>query len=267
MVLVGYSLAWLMGITLGLIGAGGSILTVPILVYILKVKPIVATGYSLLIVGTAAFSAAITYWRRGVVDFKSVLIFAIPAMCTVLATRSFIVPSLPNQIGFVSKDSFIMLVFSMLMLLASLFMYRPMNTSSLPVKLSSVHLLFLIIISMGVGLISGFVGAGGGFLIIPTLIIFFGLGVREAIGTSLAIIAMNSLVGFRGDMRAGIHLDWSLLLLFISFTLLGIAVGTYLSKHIAAQKLKRLLAYFISVISVVIFAHELHTILLSLAGN
>lgn len=260
MVIVGYSLAWLMGITLGLIGAGGSILTVPILVYVLNVKPVVATGYSLLIVGTAAFSAAITYWRRGIVNFKSMLIFSIPAMFTVLATRAFIVPSLPSQIGFVSKDNFIMLVFATLMLFASMFMYRPAKVAHTPVKLTPMHLFFLIIISMGVGLVSGFVGAGGGFLIIPTLIAFFGLGVKEAIGTSLAIIAMNSLVGFRGDVRAGIHIDWSLLLIFIGFTLLGIAVGTYLGKHMEAQKLKRFFAHFIFVISLVIFTQEFITI-------
>jgi uncharacterized protein len=215
----GYALALVMGLTLGLIGAGGSILTVPILVYLLHVRPVTATGYSLLIVGSAALLGAARYWQRGKVNIKAALLFAAPSMLTVLATRALIVPAIPDPVfrlgaTVIPKDGFIMLLFAALMIAAAIFMLRPQTEASAKAReLTPTRFLGLVGGSAGVGLLTGIVGAGGGFLIIPTLIVLFGLEMKQAIGTSLAVIAINSLVGFNGDLAAGVSMDWPLFLL------------------------------------------------------
>ncbi len=260
MIILGYLLAVVMGLTLGLIGAGGSILTVPILVYLLGVKPVVATGYSLLVVGTAALTGAIRYWRHGLVNIRAALMFAIPAMLTVLATRNFIVPAIPDSILGIHKDAFIMLLFATLMVAAALFMFRPLHIEATPPpQMTATRTAKLIFGSAGIGVLTGMVGAGGGFLIIPTLIALFGLHVKEAIGTSLTIIAINSLVGFSGDISSGITLDWHLLSLFIGMTLLGMLIGTSLAKYLKAENLKKIFAVFTLLIGLLIFAEKLYT--------
>ncbi len=263
MIVLGYILAVLMGLTLGLIGAGGSILTVPILVYLLGVKPTVATGYSLLVVGCAALAGAVRYWRRGLVNLRAAATFATPAMLMVLATRRYIVPSLPATIVGAPKDIGIMLMFAMLMMAAAMFMLRPLKEAQPTAPVLNVsHVLKLLLGSAGVGLLSGMVGAGGGFLIIPTLIALFALPVKEAVGTSLAIIAVNSLLGFRGDVAAGIELDWHLLAVFLSLTLLGMALGTTLSKKIQAKQLRRLFGYFVLTVGLAVLAEEIHELMM-----
>ena len=261
MEILGYMLAIVMGLTLGLIGAGGSILTVPILVYLLGVKPVVATGYSLLVVGSAALVGATHYWRHDLVSIKAALTFAVPAMLTVLATRSLIVPSIPDPLVAIPKDIFIMLLFAALMILAAVFMLRPVKIApnrSHTLKFS--HTVKLIFGSAGVGLLTGMVGAGGGFLIIPTLIVLFGLSMKEAIGTSLAIIAINSLVGFQGDIAADIPLDWPLLGAFLSLTLLGMWLGTTLGKRLEGEKLKKLFGVFTLLIGLAVMIEELYAL-------
>ena len=262
MTILGYLLAVLMGLTLGLIGAGGSILTVPILVYLLGIKPVVATGYSLLVVGIAALTGAIRYFRHGLVNIRAALMFAIPAMLTVLATRSFIVPAIPDSILGIHKDVFIMLLFATLMIVAALFMFKPLNIEATPhPQMTAIRAAKLIFGSAGIGLLTGMVGAGGGFLIIPTLIALFGLHVKEAIGTSLMIIAINSLVGFNGDISAGIPFDWHLLGLFIGMTLLGMLIGTSLAKYAKAENLKKIFAVFTLLIGLSIFAEKFYALL------
>jgi uncharacterized protein len=262
MIALGYILAIVIGLTLGLIGAGGSILTVPILVYLLGVKPVVATGYSLLVVGSAALTGAIRYWRNGLVNLKAVAMFAAPAMLTVLATRTFIVPAIPDPIAGIPKDIFIMMLFAGLMILAAIFMLKPVKT--MPNRSHALdvrRIIKLISGSAGVGLLTGMVGAGGGFLIIPTLIALFGLPVKEAIGTSLAIIAINSLVGFKGDIAAGIPLDWPLLGTFLGLTLFGMWLGSTLGKRMDGAKLKKLFGVFTLLVGLAVLAEELHTLL------
>lgn len=261
MMIIGYILAIVMGLTLGLIGAGGSILTVPILVYLLGVKPVVATGYSLLVVGSAALTGAIRYQRNGLVNLKAAAMFAAPAMLTVLATRTFIVPAIPDPFASIPKDIFIMLLFAGLMILAAGFMLRPVKVMpNRPHTMTFSRMAKLILGSAGVGLLTGMVGAGGGFLIIPTLIALFGLSMKEAIGTSLAIIATNSLVGFKGDIASGIPLDWPLLGAFLGLTLLGMWLGTTLGKRLEGEKLKKLFGVFTLLIGIAVLIEELHAL-------
>jgi len=259
--ILGYMLAVVMGLTLGLIGAGGSILTVPIFVYLLGVKPVMATGYSLLIVGSAALMGTARYWQNSMVNLRAAAMFTVPAMLTVLATRTYIVPNIPDPIAGIPKDNILMLLFAVLMILSAMYMLSPAKVkSNASHRLDVSSATKLIFGSAGVGLLTGMVGAGGGFLIIPTLIALFGLQVKEAIGTSLAIIAINSLVGFTGDLSVGIQLDWALLGAFLALTLLGMWVGTTLATRMEGAKLKKLFGMFTLLIGIAVLAKELYTL-------
>ena len=259
MFILGYSLALIMGMVLGMIGAGGAILTVPILVYFLGVMPVVATAYSLLIVGSAALTGSITYWTRKQVYLKTAIIFSFPAMLTVFFTRSYIVPSLPETIIYIPKNSFIMIIFAVLMLIAAQFMFKPINPSSNQDQqiLTLFDYFKLIFCSICIGLLSGLVGAGGGFLIIPALIAFFGLSMKEAIGTSLTIISINSIAGFRGDMAAGTAFNWPLLIGFISLTLTGMMLGILIGSKLKDKKLKIVFGLFTLIVGVLILIKEI----------
>ena len=172
------------------------------------------------------------------------MIFSISSMPTVLITRTYIVPSIPSNIGTLPKDIFIMLLFAILMITSAIFMLKPKNINkSKQPTLDLFQVLKLIAGSIGVGLLTGMVGAGGGFLIIPTLISLFGLSTKEAIGTSLTIISINSIFGFKGDLSTGIYIDLALLSIFISLTLIGILIGIYLGKNIEGARLKNFLLY------------------------
>jgi uncharacterized membrane protein YfcA len=260
MIILGYILAVFMGTTLGLIGAGGSILTVPILVYFFKIPPLLATAYSLLIVGITALIGALSYYRKNLVDIRSALIFMVPAMISVLITRAFIIPNLPEKFLNIPKEIFIMLLFASLMLVASFLMLRPLilRTTKSVKKFKFLKLVFG---SSAIGFLTGIVGAGGGFLIIPTLVMLFGLSMKQSIGTSLAIIATNSLVGFGGDLFSGIKIDWSILALFIALTSLGMMFGIWLSKNIDGQKLKKVFSLFILMVAIAIFIQEINQLL------
>lgn len=257
-IIAGYSLAMMMGLTLGLIGAGGSILTVPILVYLFDVKPVVATAYSLLIVGFSALAGTISYWKSKQVFFKEALSFALPAMTMVWITRSFVVPAIPETLFGFPKDALIMVLFSLMMIAAALAMFiSKSNPPSRPHAFNKNQVPRLIIGSISVGFLTGLVGAGGGFLIIPSLIAIFGFGIKEAVGTSLAIIAINSLAGFNGDLRQGLTVDWYLLGFFLMLTLFGVLSGSLLSRQIDGKKIKSFFASFTLLLGIFILFHEI----------
>lgn len=263
MLFLGYGLALIMGLTLGLIGAGGSILTVPILVYFLEVNPVIATGYSLFVVGTAALFGAARYWQKGKVNVKVALLFAMPAMIAVWLTRKILLPALPAEMLGISKDSFIMLLFAVLMMAAAVFMLKPIPEQRISPAVPSrfLYALRLSLGSFSVGLLTGMVGAGGGFLIIPSLIALFRISMKEAIGTSLAIIAMNAFVGFSGDLSLGIELNWFLLIVFIALTLIGMGLGTSLAHRTNDKKLRRGFGMVAFCVGVGILLHEIFLII------
>ena len=245
MEIVGYFATLLMGITLGLVGGGGSILTVPILVYLFGVPPVLATAYSLFIVGSTAFLGGWGYHRRGDVDWRTGLIFAVPSFLGVYLTRAYVVPRLPDPIWHsdgleLSKPVLIMGVFAALMLIASWSMLKPTReTSSRNFQVSSARLALIAVEGLLVGGVTGFVGAGGGFLIIPALVILVGLSMRVAVGTSLVIISAKSLLGFLGDVQSQSNLQWALLLSLSAVALIGMLVGLKLAPHVPEAKLKR----------------------------
>ena len=206
MQILGFFLAALVGISLGLIGGGGSILTVPILVYVMGVNPILATSYSLFIVGSTSMVGAFNNWRKGFVQIKTALLFGISSITTVFITRKFIVPAIPRHIltvgGFELTESILtMILFAILMLVASIAMIKNGSKKeaaqiSENLKIKNINLPKLLLYGIAIGLATGLLGAGGGFLLIPTLVLLVGLPMKEAVGTSLLIIALNSLIVF-----------------------------------------------------------------------
>jgi len=240
---LGYFGALLIGVVLGLIGGGGSILTVPIFVYILGIDPILATGYSLFVVGSAALVGAIRNTQKGMVDFKTGIIFAIPAFIAVYLTRKFLVPAIPNDLFsvgdfLVTKSNGTMIFFALIMLLAAYFMIKG-RTEEIDEETTVEYNYPLIIVEgLVVGLLTGMVGAGGGFLIIPALVLLAKLPMKRAVATSLMIIAIKSLIGFIGDVE-NIEVDWTFLLSFTSISVIGIFLGIFLNKFIDGKKLKK----------------------------
>ena len=266
----GYFSALLIGISLGLIGGGGSILTLPILTYLFHIDAKTGTAYSLFIVGLAALAGGIRMARQGNVEYRTLIIFAVPALASVYFTRAFIVPRIPEHLftlgGFeVTGDVGIMLFFALIMLMASVSMIRgrkePAETSG------EIHYNYPMILLEGivVGLVTGIVGAGGGFLIIPALVLLAKLPMKMAVGTSLLIIAAKSLIGFLGDIGnpqigLGQGIDWPFLLFFSAIALVGIFMGTWMSKFISGNKLKKGFGWFVLVMGIYIMAERIHSI-------
>ena len=242
--IIGYAAGLIIGISLGLIGGGGSILTVPVFAYLFSLDGVTSTAYSLFIVGVASLVGAISYMKKGLVSYKTALIFGFPALLAVFLTRMFIVPALPESISLgsfvLSKDNFIMGLFALLMLAVSYSMIRPSKTikdlEEFRPQVFNYPMIF--VEGLLVGSLTGLVGAGGGFLIIPALVVLSKLPIKMAIGTSLLIIAAKSLVGFIGDLNnPSLTMDWQLLSIFLSITILGIFIGSWISKFIPAKKL------------------------------
>lgn len=264
-VLIGFASAIVIGVSLGLIGGGGSILTVPVLVYILGIEPVLATAYSLFVVGSTSLLGSFTYMKKNLVDYRTALVFAIPSFIAVFLTRKFLVPALPDPIFSIgemaiSKNIAIMVFFALIMLAASYSMMKGKKDNSTDAD-SKVKFNIPLIAVEGtvVGMITGIVGAGGGFLIIPALVLLARLPMKMAVGTSLLIIAAKSLIGFLGDLGNQV-IDWKFLLIFTSLSVVGIFIGSSLSKKINEKALKQGFGWFVLLMGIYIIFKELTAI-------
>lgn len=263
MEIIGLVLAAVVGLSLGLIGSGGSILTVPILVYIMGVDPVLATAYSLFIVGATSLVGGIQSAVQKKVDFKTVLIFGLPSIAAVYATRMWLVPIIPYEVitigtFIITKPIALMLLFAVVMILASVSMIRPEKYLEVEeVKVLEYNFPLILLEGLGVGLLTGLVGAGGGFLIIPALVILAKMPMKHAVGTSLFIIAVKSLFGFVGDLQGSQIIDWKLLTVFTSLAIAGIFGGIVLSKKISESKLKMSFGWFVLVMGIYIIIKEI----------
>lgn len=259
----GYIGALVMGLSLGLIGGGGSILTVPILVYLFSVDTVLATAYSLFIVGLTSLVGSVSHISQGNVHWRAALIFGIPSVISVYLTRLYIVPLIPQniiQIGDfqVTKSIMILIVFAVLMVFASYSMIKECKTckeaQNTPIKYNYPMILLEGLI---VGMITGFVGAGGGFLIIPALVLLAKLPMKKAVGTSLVIIAFKSLIGFVGDIKGSESINWGFLVFFSAIAIVGILLGSILSKKASNDKLKPAFGYFVLIMGLYIISKEI----------
>lgn len=262
MEIAGFIASIVMGLLLGLIGGGGSILTVPILVYLFDVDPVLSTAYSLFVVGLTSLVGSYSHFKAGNVHLKSALVFGVPSIISVYVTRKFIVPVIPDPVFSIgsftfTKPLFVMVLFALLMLLASISMIRKPKTTT--EKSGDIHYNYPVIFLEGllVGGITGLVGAGGGFLIIPALVLLAGLPMKQAVGTSLMIIAFKSLIGFTGDLGAGQSIDYKFMLIFSAFAMVGILAGSYLTRFIPNEKLKPAFGWFVLAMGFYILGKEL----------
>jgi uncharacterized membrane protein YfcA len=259
----GYIASVLIGISLGLIGGGGSILTVPVLVYLFGVEPVLATAYSLFIVGATSLVGAFPKYKHGLVNIKTAIVFGIPAIAAVYATRAFIVPAIPHDIFYLgnfhfTKPLLLMLLFAVLMVFASASMIKEKNNDKANDNESEIKFNYPLILLEGtiVGVLTGLVGAGGGFLIIPALVLFSKLPMKQAVGTSLLIIAAKSLIGFTGDLQHH-DLNWSLLISVTILAIIGIFIGSWLSHKIDGSRLKKWFGWFVLIMGIYIILREL----------
>lgn len=260
--IAGYSASVFIGIALGLIGGGGSILTVPVLVYLFSIDGVLATAYSLFIVGTTSMVGSVSYFKKGSVNIRTAIVFAIPSIAAVFFTRAYIVPAIPNEIFtigdfIITKSILLLLLFAVLMVAASYSMIRKEKIKDEEEIRQRPKFNYPVILIEGalVGIVTGLVGAGGGFLIIPALVVLSKLPMKEAVGTSLVIIAAKSLIGFFGEGGDTV-IDWVFLVKVSSFAIAGIFVGMAISKKINGPKLKPAFGWFVLVMGVYIIIKE-----------
>jgi uncharacterized membrane protein YfcA len=262
MEIAGYIAAIFIGISLGLVGSGGSILTVPVLVYLFAVSPVAATSYSLFIVGLTSAAGSINYFRRGMVNKKIVALFGIPSIISVVLTRSFLVPAIPEriiQVGniLITRDILLLILFGALMIGAAYGMIRkkirPLAAAG---EENRLNISLIVLQGFFTGFVTGLVGAGGGFLIIPALVMLLKVPMKAAVGNSLAIIAANSFIGFLSSHNHSM-IDWKLLFSIAALAILGIFIGIGISKKVDGTKLKPAFGWFILIMGIYIILKEL----------
>ena len=261
MEIAGYIAALLIGLSLGLIGGGGSILTIPVLVYLFHIQPTLATGYSLFIVGCSSLAGAYKNYRRGLINTKAAFYFGISSIVTVVLIRKFLLPVIPEQLGMlgdlrITKSLATMLLFGLVMIIASLHMIRKQPIITEQLKDQPIRFTKALVRGVQVGILTGLLGAGGGFIIIPVLIFSFHLSMKEAIGTSLLIIAMNSLLGFAIDLFHH-QFNWALLIPLTVIAITGTFIGRKLGENMPGEKLKTGFGWFVLIMGIYIIIHEI----------
>lgn len=259
--IAGYLASIFIGISLGLIGGGGSILTLPVLAYLFSVDAVLATAYSLFIVGATSVAGSFSYFKKGLVNIKTAVVFGIPSIAAVFLTRAFIVPAIPNEIFsvgnfVVTKSILLMLLFAVLMIFASYSMIKKdKKTCHETPKKQQFNYSLSFLQGTFVGLVTGLIGAGGGFLIIPALVNLLKLPMKTAVGTSLLVISINSLTGFLFSLHH-ITINWEFLLIISSTAIIGILIGSFISTKIDGKKLKPAFGWFVLVMGIYIIIKE-----------
>lgn len=249
---IGLLLAVCIGISLGLLGGGGSILAVPVLIYVMGVPTKSAVAMSLMIVGSVSLIGAIPHWRAGNINFKNAFIFGATTML-----GAFLGAKAAATLPFIT-EAVQMVLFAGLMLVAAVLMIRRKDRTEQPkpepISSSSSrdnpiwHWLQITASGLGVGILTGLVGVGGGFAIVPALVLSLKTPMKEAIGTSLLVISMNSATGFLGYL-GHVDLDWKLMVGFLLTASVGILIGSYLGRFVSAKQLQRGFGFFLLAMS------------------
>lgn len=259
MEIIGYIASVFIGITLGLLGGGGSILTIPILVYLFHLDAVTATAYSLFIVGSTSLVGVVPKQRKGLVNLRTGFLFGTPSLVSIFATRKWIVPAIPDILltvhSFVlTKRIFLLGLFAVLMIVTSFSMIG--GRKELSAEEKKIKIPLIIIQGVLIGLLTGLVGAGGGFLIIPALVLLTGLPMKIATGTSLFIIGFNSLFGFMGDV-INLSINWNFLFLITGLAIAGIFIGNWLTAKIHGRHLRKSFGWLTLVMGCWILVKEL----------
>ncbi len=257
---IGYVAAVVVGLVIGLAGGGGSILTVPIFVYIFNIPVVLATTYSLFVVGTTSLVGSVNHLLNKRVDLRIAAVFAGPSFVSVYLSRRYLVPALPDPLlrlgtWVLPKNEAILCFFAVVMVLAARAMIRDKRPSQGLAANGQPKLGTLALDGLAVGMLTGVIGAGGGFLIVPMLVLLAGLPVHRAVATSVLIIAINSAIGFLGDLP-GTTLNWSFLLPFTSLSIGGIFLGMYLSRYVPPHALRKGFGWFVLVVAVYMLARQ-----------
>ncbi len=263
MEIFGYLSAIIIGLSLGMIGSGGSILTVPVLVYFMGLNPSISAAYSLFIVGITSLVGSYSFYKKGMVAVKTALIFGLPSIGAVYVTRKYLVPAIPRVVlssgeFILTKDMLLMSIFALLMIFSAFSMLGSKQTTPNTHPDWGNKLNYGAILAEGVmvGILTALVGAGGGFLILPALVMFAKLPFNKAIGTTLLVIAINCFFGFMGDL-SNYRMDWLLLILFSALSVCGIFIGMALSAKIPGCTLKKVFAWVVLGLGIYIFTAEL----------
>lgn len=264
--IVGYILALIVGLLMGMLGAGGSLIFL-ILVYVLGRDGTLAGGYTLFLVGLTASIGLIRKFRDKEVAYRIGLLIAIPTMLGTLLDRWYLIHLIPDPLFTIGsftlgKDPFLLTFFSSILLLSSLSMLGFINPGLTDTNQDEGFVSNypkVIGLSFLIGVISGLVGAGGGVLVVPMLFLLVGMRMRLAIGTSLFVIAIKSMLGFAfGDViMMGDRIEWDFLLLFVSSMIAGIIAGTYLGKKVQAIRLRRGFGWMLLIMSFLVMINEL----------
>lgn len=232
--ILGYLLATLIGFSLGIMGGGGSILTVPILVYVLKMDPKVSIALSLAIVGLTSLVGVVNHFRAKNINLKVAALFAPFAMVGTF---------LGAKISKFMSGEVQLILFAIIMLMASVLMIKGRKDKEEEEE-KEIKILLLGAQAIVVGIVTGLVGVGGGFLIVPALVLLTGLSMKRAVGTSLFIIALNSFSGFAGYLGI-VEVDWGFLSKFSAFSIVGILIGSQLVQYISQRVLKKSFGIFL----------------------
>jgi len=264
MELTGYILAVIVGLTLGLIGGGGSMLALPILVYVFGIDTITATAYSLFIVGITSLVGSSKSILNKNIDLKAAALFAAPSLVSVFLVRKFVIPIIPSEIFTIGSytltdDKFLFLLFGVLLVVAGWLMLTGKCLYCDEEVKDKIVINYPFIVAEGVviGAITGIVGAGGGFLVIPALVMYAGVSMKKAVGTSLLIIAVKSLVGFVGDWMNFQEIDWKLLITFSGLSIIGMFVGSRFSEKVSEKNLRQIFGIVVVFLAVVILIKEI----------
>lgn len=250
MLALGYALAALVGLSLGMLGGGGSILTVPIFVYVLGFDPKLAIAMSLPVVGGASLVGAISHWKAGNVRLSTAALFGVIAMAGAYAGA---------RLAVLVSGRFQLVLLAVVMVAAAISMFRSARRDrqeQSPPDPRPMSLGLLVPVALSVGLLTGIVGIGGGFLIVPALVVLARVPMKQAVGTSLLVIAMNSLSGFAGYLGT-VSLPWNFMLIFMAIAAAGILVGTRLVRYVSQSALKQGFSIFLILVGAFILFNNL----------
>lgn len=238
----------LIGLALGMLGGGGSILTVPILVYLLRQDPHAAVATSLVIVGTNALTGAWLHGREGHVRLKQALLFG---------GYGLVAAFVGARVSRLVPDHLLLVLFAVLMLLIAALMLRRSRTPPSPHGDHAPAAWWRIILGgAGVGFLTGFLGVGGGFLVVPALVLLLGMDMADAVGSSLVVIALNSAAGLLGHLGEG-ALPWALIAVFLGGGVAGLVLGARLARRLPAGRLRQMFAVFVVALAMVLLALNL----------